>query len=307
MNQNDERATARDYRLVEAAIRFLEAEWRRQPTLEEAAAAAGLSPFHFQRTFVRWAGVSPKRFVQLLTLADARARLRHGETVLAASYGAGLSGPGRLHDLSVSFDALTPGEVRARGAGLTIRHGVGETLFGTGAVAWNERGVCALRFLPEGVQDAAAELAAEWPQALLLRDDAGAGALFRRIFERRADGAPPAAATPLRLLVRATPFQLHVWRALVAVPEGDVTTYGRIAEALGRPTASRAVGQAIGSNPVAWVVPCHRVIRTVPGLGSGIAGGLGGYRWGTPRKAAMLGWEAARTLRHEEEAESRLA
>jgi AraC family transcriptional regulator of adaptative response/methylated-DNA-[protein]-cysteine methyltransferase len=269
-----------DYRRIERAIAYLDGRWQEQPALEEIAAHVGLSAFHFQRLFHRWAGVSPKRFVQWLTLEHAKERLRASATVLDAAFDAGLSGGSRLHDLFVRLEAVTPGEYRRAGRGLHLRFGLHATPFGTCYLATTARGICALGF-GDGEGDARAALAEDWPGAELARDDEGTAAWVARAFA----GNP--GAEGLALFVRATPFQLQVWRALLAVPPGQLTTYQAIARAMGRPSAARAVGNAVGANPVAWLIPCHRVIR---GLGT-----FGGYRWGVPRKRVMLGWEAART------------
>ncbi|MFZ5559118.1 MAG: methylated-DNA--[protein]-cysteine S-methyltransferase [Pseudomonadota bacterium] len=271
---------SRDYARIERAIRYLEAHAGRQPGLGDVAAAVGLSPYHFQRLFTRWAGVSPKRFLGLLTVAHARRLLQSSASVLDAALAVGLSGPGRLHDQFVALEAATPGEVKTGGAGLEIRWGVHASPFGEVLVALTPRGVCRMAFL--GAGDEAAErdaLAAAWPGAAVRRDDAGTASVARAVFA----GVP--GPTP-RLWVRGTNFQVAVWRALLRVPEGAVCTYGDLAAAIGRPGAARAVGQAVGANPVAYLIPCHRVIRGV--------GGLGGYRWGPERKRAMLAWEAAR-------------
>jgi AraC family transcriptional regulator of adaptative response/methylated-DNA-[protein]-cysteine methyltransferase len=268
-----------DYRRVERAIAFLDDRWQQQPPLEEIAAQVGLSPFHFQRLFHRWAGVSPKRFVQWLTVEHAKQSLRDSATVLGATFDVGLSGSSRLHDLFVRLEAVTPGEYRRAGRGLEIRWGRHDSPFGPAFAAVTARGLCALGFGDDEVE-AFGELAGDWPGATLVRDDAATAPWLARAF------APHAGGEGLALFVRATPFQLQVWRALLAVPAGRVTTYGAIAAAIGRPTAARAVGNAVGANPVAWLIPCHRVIREL--------GTFGGYRWGRARKRVMLGWEAAR-------------
>jgi AraC family transcriptional regulator, regulatory protein of adaptative response / methylated-DNA-[protein]-cysteine methyltransferase len=275
----------RDYERIAAAIRFLSERWEEQPSLEQAAAVARLSPFHFQRRFTESVGVSPKRFVQHLTLAHARRALRADATVLGATYAAGLSGPGRLHDLFVTLEALTPGEHRSGGAGIEIVAGIASTPFGRALIGTTPRGVCTLRFLEDDAPaDAAlATLTAEWPRARCQRDDERAAVALAGIFA--ADAPRSGERTPLRVLVRGTTFQLRVWRALLEIPPGATTTYEHIARAVGRPGAARAAGQAIGRNALAWLIPCHRVIRA--------AGGLGGYRWGEARKRALLAWERA--------------
>jgi AraC family transcriptional regulator of adaptative response/methylated-DNA-[protein]-cysteine methyltransferase len=284
-----------DYRRVERAIAFLDERWQEQPSLEAVAAQVGLSPFHFQRMFHRWAGVSPKRFLQGLTLAHAKRQLRgpapvragreanpatYNDNLLAASLDLGLSGPSRLHDLFVRLEAATPGEYRAAGHGVEIRWGLHDSPFGACALGVTGRGICALGFADDEA-GAAAGIQADWPGADLVRDQRATAPWAARVF------AGNAAGEGLALFVRATPFQLQVWRALLAVPPGQVTTYQAIARAIGRtPASSRAVGNAVGANPIAWLIPCHRVIRSV--------GAFGGYRWGRERKRVMLGWEAAR-------------
>lgn len=272
----------RDYRRIEAVIRFLEAHAGEQPLLEAAAAAVGLSEFHLQRLFRRWAGVSPKRFLQYLTVEHAKRALREGLSVLAATYETGLSGPGRLHDLFVAVEAVTPGEYKALGRSLAIRHGVAPSPFGECFLALTERGVCGLEFLIEGDRDGAiGRLHRTWPAARLMPDGKRIAAAARRIFAP-AEGR----REPMTLLLKGTNFQLRVWQALLRIPPGAATSYGALAEALDLPGAARAVGGAVGKNPIAYLIPCHRVLRET--------GRFGGYRWGVERKRAILGWEAAR-------------
>lgn len=270
-----------DVERVTRAIRFLERHRADQPTLADVARAVGLSPHHLQRVFRRWAGVSPKRFLQFLTLEHARTALGEGRSVLASAYEAGLSGPGRLHDLFVTFDAVTPGEYRRRGAGLTIRHGFVPTPFGDGLIAVTERGICGLEFLGARSRSAAlAELQEHWPGARLHPDQAEAATVADRVFG--------SAGTSHRLMldIRGTNFQIKVWEALLRIPVGTLVSYGDVATAIGRPAAHRAVASAVARNPVAFVIPCHRVIRRT--------GRFGEYRWGADRKRAMAAWEAAR-------------
>jgi AraC family transcriptional regulator, regulatory protein of adaptative response / methylated-DNA-[protein]-cysteine methyltransferase len=273
-----------DYERVAAAIGYIDAHAAGQPSLEEVAAAVGLSMHHFHRLFRRWAGITPKRFLQLLTIEAAKRRLDESRSVLNAAYGAGLSGPGRLHDLFVALEGVTPGEYRSGGDGVRIACGVAPTPFGQALVGRTERGVCHLSFL-DAPGDApataptdalVAALRSEWPAAELSRDDGVAAAVAEAIF---AGERPP-------LHVAGTNFQVRVWEALLGIPEGWVTSYEGLAESLGRPGAARAVAGAVARNRVAWLIPCHRVIRKV--------GEAGGYRWGRDRKRAMLAWEAAR-------------
>jgi len=271
----------RDFERVAQAIRYLDEHREEQPGLDEVAGAIGLSPFHFQRLFRRWAGISPKRFLQVLTAEHAKTMLRDSASLLDTSLETGLSGPGRLHDVFVALEAMTPGDYKAEGAGLDIEFGAAATPFGTALIARTQRGVCGLEFL-EPEEDAGpgeAALRRRWPGARWLRRDATAREVASRIFVRKS------APEPLTLLVRGTNFQVQVWRALLRVPPGRVVAYGDLARGVGNPGASRAVGAAVASNPVAYLIPCHRVIRST--------GAVGGYRWGTERKLAMLAWEDA--------------
>ncbi len=270
-----------DYERIEAAIRFLSENIHDQPGLDATAAAVGLSPFHFQRLFRRWAGVSPKQFLKYLTVEHAKARLAASATVLETALDLGLSGPGRLHDHFVTLEAVTPGEFKAAGRGLDIRYGVIDSPFGRCLIARTDRGICGIGFIGDGgEQQELARLGRQWPGARFGRDEAGIAATGEAVFggDRPGDGS-------LRLHVSGTNFQVQVWRALLAIPPGAVATYGQIAAGAGRPTAVRAAGTAIGANPVAWLIPCHRVLRA--------GGATGGYRWGPDRKRAMLAWEAA--------------
>lgn len=279
-------APATDYTRVEAAIRYLDAHYQEQPNLDDLAAYLHLSPYHLQRLFTRWAGISPKRFVQYLTLEHAKQALATSATVLDASLDSGLSGPGRLHDLFVSAEAVTPGEYKTGGLGLRIAWGVYESPFGNCLLAVTDRGICGLTFCDEGVDGAVASLRARWPAARVVEESATARPYFDTIFPGGA--IAPHGATheprPVHLLLKGTNFQIRVWEALLRIPSGGVSTYENIARAIGEPKASRAVGSAIGSNTIAYLIPCHRVIRKT--------GAVGGYRWSPVRKKAMLGWEA---------------
>ena len=270
---------SRDYERIEQAIQFIELNFRSQPTLSDIAQFVGLSEYHFQRLFKRWVGISPKRFLQYLTVEHARAMLRNGSSVLDTSYDTGLSGPGRLHDLFVSVDAVTPGEYKQRGEGLAIAYGFHDTPFGTCFIAASDRGVTNLEF---GDRDGCVQrLHERWSAASLHEDREVTGEFADRIFSN--ERVDPATVT---LYLKGTNFQLKVWQALLEVPAGHITSYRTIATSIGQPTAQRAVGNAVACNPVAFVIPCHRVIRE--------SGEFGNYRWGTARKKAMLGWEAAR-------------
>lgn len=267
------------YATVAQAIHYLRAHAREQPDLETLAGALNLSGFHLQRLFSEWAGISPKRFLQFLSKEEARRRLRASASVLEASLASGLSGPGRLHDLMLSCEAMTPGEYARGGAGLEIAYGSAATPFGEAFVARTARGICRLEFLPGAA--ALQALREEWPQARLHADPAAAREILNTVFQR---GANPA---PLHLLLRGSNFQIQVWQALLRIPPGHLASYGQIARALGKPQAARAVGSAIGANPLAALIPCHRVIRE--------NGDFSDYRWGVERKQALIALEAAQS------------
>ena len=280
MDSNDSFVNGRDFARVARAIRYIEENFRAQPRLSTIAAAARLSEFHFNRLFRRWAGVTPRQYLAFVTARAARGALAHGSSVLDAALALGLSGPGRLHDLLVTLDAVTPGELKARGAGLELTYGFSDTPFGRALLASSARGLSHLTFVqPDSESEALALLAARWPQALRARDDDCAAAQARRIW-----GATAAGGVPLRLAVQGTNFQLKVWQALLQLGSQGATTYAQLARAAGVPHGARAVGNAIGANPVAWLIPCHTVLRA--------DGDLGGYRWGADRKRAMLAWSA---------------
>jgi len=272
---------ASDADRIADAIAFLQQHYRRQPSLDEAAAAVGLSPYHFQRLFRRWAGVSPKRFLQYLTIEHARAALDEGRSLLETSYDAGLSGPGRLHDLFVTFDAVTPGQYKARGAGLSIDYGFIPTPFGEGFVAQTERGVCGLAFVDAGGRAGVLDdYHSRFPGARFRPAQTAADRTGRLIFRPR---QPP---QRLILDLRASNFQIKVWEALLRIVPGTLASYGDVAAAIGQPEAMRAVASAVARNPVSYLIPCHRVIRR--------SGAFGDYRWGTARKKTIVAWEAAR-------------
>jgi AraC family transcriptional regulator of adaptative response/methylated-DNA-[protein]-cysteine methyltransferase len=270
------------YERIARVIRHLDEHHAEQPDLADLAAQAGLSPFHFHRLFSAWAGITPKDFLQCLTLAHARERLRAGESVLDTALNAGLSGPGRLHDLCVNLESASPGELKSGGAGWTLTAGFADTPFGTCLIGDGPRGVCHLSFLDSRNRNAAlAVLQENWPNASLRRNDAAAARLAGRLFTRPAGAVSGA---PLRAYVRGTAFQVRVWRALLRVRPGTLVTYGHLAAVVNQPAAARAVGTAVGQNPLAFLIPCHRVIR-----GTGV---IGGYRWGPLRKRAILAWES---------------
>lgn len=270
-----------DYERVANVIRFLDRHHTEQPDLHQLASAAGLSPFHFHRLFSAWAGVTPKDFLQCLTLEHVKHLLRNGDNVFDAALNAGLSGPGRLHDLCVTLEAASPGEMKNGGAGMQIEYGFGETPFGQALIAETKRGICHLSFVDgHGRNSARNFLTSQWSNAKLNRNDARIAELSAKIFTQVRDGV---SRPTLRAFVRGTPFQLRVWRALLRVPSGSLTTYGRLAQAIGQSQAARAVGSAVGANPIAFIIPCHRVIRET--------GALGNYHWDPIRKRAIVGWE----------------
>jgi AraC family transcriptional regulator of adaptative response/methylated-DNA-[protein]-cysteine methyltransferase len=282
---------SRDFQRIARAIGFIDAHWHEQPTLAQLARVAGLSRFHFSRLFRRWAGVSPRQYLQHVTGVAAKARLRERASVLDAALASGLSGPGRLHDLIVTLEAMSPAEYAQGGAGVRIDCGIAPTPFGLMLSGRTPRGVCYLGFVPDARRESAERLLrAEWPRAELNWSDASAVELARLLWPappaRHVHGRRAGDAGELRLRVRATNFQLRVWRALLAIDPDRHSSYGELARRLGAPHAARAVGQAVAANPVAWVIPCHRVLRG--------SGELGGYRWGPERKRAMLAWEALR-------------
>jgi AraC family transcriptional regulator of adaptative response/methylated-DNA-[protein]-cysteine methyltransferase len=273
--------SARQYALVAQAIRYLRAHAQQQPTLAEVAAAVHLSEHHLQRVFAAWAGISPKRFLQYLSKEHALQALRSAQDVLGAAQASGLSGPGRLHDLLVSCEAMTPGEIKSGGAGVRLSWGQAGTPFGTVLAGWTARGICYLAFLDEDGAQRLDELRAAWPAAELQQDDAEAQRLMAQVF--------PATPQPgrLHLLLRGTNFQLKVWEALLRLPPGRRVSYTQLAALAGRPKAQRAVGSALAANTIGYLIPCHRVIRE--------SGESGHYRWGDERKVAMLAWEAGGT------------
>lgn len=272
-----------DYARIERAIRYLDRERASAPSLADVAAHVGLSESHFQRMFTRWAGISPKRFVQYRTAELVKRLLRERRPVLETTYEAGLSGPGRLHDLVVNAEAVTPGELQRGGLGVTVRYGFHPTPFGDCLIAVTARGVCHLAFVePVTRREALARLEHDWPLAQLVPDQDATRAAAAKAFPPPGSSALPS----LALHVKGTNFQLKVWNALLQIPPGEVTTYGAIARNLGDPNASRAVGSAVGANPVSYLIPCHRVIRA--------SGELGGYAWGVDRKRVMLALETGR-------------
>ena len=277
--QADRNLLSEDYLRIEQAILYLESHYKDQPELGEVAANLGLSEYHFQRLFTRWAGVSPKRFLQFLTKEGAKNLLSRSENLLDTTHQVGLSSLGRLHDLFVTAEAVTPGEYKSGGAGVTIRYGVHPTPFGKCLIATTERGVCHLSFVQTSEGDAIDALVADWKQAKMIEDRRSTVHLVEPIFDLRYNYR----GKPLHIHLRGTNFQLKVWEALLQIPVGEVTTYAGIAARIGNSGATRAVGTAIGHNPIAVLIPCHRVIRK--------AGEFGNYRYGALRKKALLARE----------------
>lgn len=268
------------YNVMRRAIDLID-EGGAAMTLDELARAMNMSPAHFQRLFSQWVGVSPKRFQQYLTLGHAKALLRDRFTTLEAAHETGLSGGGRLHDLFLRWEAMSPGEYAKGGAGLTIYWGWFESPFGPALIMGTDKGICGMGFAAEsGEEHAMEDLTGRWPRAQFVEDP-----MRLRPWVNSAFGTTgKLEAAPLYLI--GAPFQIKVWEALLSIPSGHVTTYSEIADAIGHPKAVRAVGTAVGRNPVSWLIPCHRALRK--------SGGLGGYHWGLPVKRAMLAFEAAK-------------
>jgi AraC family transcriptional regulator, regulatory protein of adaptative response / methylated-DNA-[protein]-cysteine methyltransferase len=288
---------ATDYDRVRRALEYMTARWRRQPSLEDVAAHVGLSERHFHHLFRRFAGITPKAFLQAITLDHAKALLKDSASLLDATYEVGLSGPSRLHDLFVTHEAMSPGEWKAGGEGLTLRYGFRQSPFGEALAVMTDRGLAGLGWVddkaaagraadvgkPAGGRDGAlADMMRRWPKARFVEDPAGAARTIGRIFDCESWRADE----PLNIVMLGSDFEIRVWRALLAIPMGRAATYGDVARHIGKPAAARAVGAAVGRNPISFVVPCHRVL--------GRSGALTGYHWGITRKQAILGWEAGK-------------
>ena len=270
-----------DYELVKHTLAFISENWREQPSLETLADQAGLSPPHLQRLFTRWAGLSPKGFLQAVTLDHARGLLRDSASILETSYELGLSGPGRLHDLFITHEGMSPGLYKVRGRGLNITYGFHDCPFGRALILVTQDGLAGLAFADEGDEiSALADMKSRWPEAVYTENPKVTASYARRIFETQNWSADQ----PLRVVFIGTDFEIRVWETLLRIPLGKASTYSDIAAHLGKPQAARAVGTAVGKNPISFVVPCHRVL--------GKSGGLCGYHWGLTRKRAILGWEA---------------
>lgn len=276
-----------DYQRIEQAIHFINEHRDNQPSLAEIAEAVSLSEYHFQRLFSAWAGVSPKKFIQFLNKEYALELLRKDHSILDTSLSVGLSGPGRLHDLILNWEAATPGDIRSGGRGLRIGYGLHDSPFGSVFIAATDKGICKMSFCGDSMQKAIEELASEWPQAELIYAQTSTSILIEKIFSTSAtENSQEPEGNRLSLFLKGTAFQIKVWEALLKIPFGHLTSYDQVAAEVGKPKASRAVGTAVGANPIAYLIPCHRVIRKV--------GVLGQYRWGSERKQAIVGWEAAR-------------
>ncbi|MEI6572207.1 MAG: bifunctional helix-turn-helix domain-containing protein/methylated-DNA--[protein]-cysteine S-methyltransferase [Alphaproteobacteria bacterium] len=274
-----------DYDRVRTAIAFISREWRRQPSLDEIAGAVGISASHLHAVFRRWSGLSPKSFLQAVTLDHARRLLKSDAPLLDASLELGLSGPGRLHDLFVTHEAMSPGEWKTGGAGLTLSYGFHPSPFGEALAVVTEHGLAGIGFVDEGDRAAAlADMTRRWPKATFVENAGLTGPAVERAFTpdlwRKGQ--------PLKIVMIGSDFEIRVWRALLSIPFGRLTTYGDLAQTIGQPKAARAVGAAVGRNPISFVVPCHRVI--------GKSGTLTGYHWGLSRKQAILGWEACQLV-----------
>jgi len=269
-----------DYLRIEQAIAFLCEHAEEQPSLSDLAKNVGISEHHLQRLFSRWVGVSPKRFVQFLTKQRAKQMLTQSRTVLDTAHDLGLSGPSRLHDLLISCEAMTPGEIKSLGVGLLIHHGYAASPFGLAYIGWTDRGVCHMAFCQCPQFEVEETLRERWSGASFQRDDKGAAAYIDQIFQAGNN------KQPLHLVLKGTNFQLKVWEALLTIEEGQLVSYSQLAAMIGSPKASRAVGTAVASNQIGFLIPCHRVIRET--------GEIGNFRWGSTRKAAIQGWEAAR-------------
>ncbi len=270
----------KDYTRIEKSLLYLQDHLRDKPSLETIARQAGLSPFHFQKLFKRWAGISPKTYLAFLTSRLAGERLRQSLNVLDTTLEAGLSSPGRLHDLMVKTEALTPGEIKSGGQGVEITYGFSESPFGWALVGLTRRGICHLGFPMEGKKkEAFLKMKKDWPKAQFKEDGNKSKEMICQIF-----GSPP---QPMKTLLKGSSFQIKVWEALLQIPSGETCSYGEVAEKIGHSKAGRAVGSAVSANPVAYLIPCHRVIRG--------SGNLGGYSWGLPKKRVMLDWESARS------------
>jgi AraC family transcriptional regulator of adaptative response/methylated-DNA-[protein]-cysteine methyltransferase len=270
-----------DYQRIAQAIAFLRRNYLTQPDLCTVAHHVNLSEYHFQRLFTKWVGISPKRFLQYLTVEYAKSKIAQSKNLLDLTLDVGLSSPGRLHDLFIKLEAMSPGEFKAQGLGLEICYGIHDTPFGQALIATTVRGICNLFFLDAVTNDVERMLYLEWKEAKIIQDQIATKKICEQIF----DPSALSSRKPISVLVKGTNFQIQVWKALLNLPLGSMTTYQTLACIIGCPTSARAIGNAIGHNSIAYLIPCHRVIRET--------GELGGYRWGIERKSLILGWEAS--------------
>ncbi len=268
-----------DYDRIAKVVRYVSEHYVEQPNLDELARKAGWSRYHFHREFTKWMGITPKDFVQCLTLEKAKALMLGGESVLDAAIDVGLSGPSRLHDLCVTLEAATPGELKEGGRGLTLTYGQVATPFGLMVMARSDRGICHLAF-QDDLEAGLETIKEAWPQSKLIRDDQSTAKAMADVFQCEINET-----CPLRIWVKGSAFQVRVWKALLQVPRGRLISYGSLAKRIEAPKAARAVGSAVAANPIAYLIPCHRVIRE--------SGVLGNYRWQPERKRALLAWETA--------------
>ena len=279
-------SSAEDYGQIAQAIAYIRDNAGRQPSLEEIAFQAGLSPWHFQRKFKSWVGVSPKRFLEFLTVQHAKELLDNSASILDASLDLGLSGPGRLHDQFVTIEAVTPGQYKRLGSGLEIYHGIHPSPFGPMFLALTDKGICELAFgSGEVLENEARGLHRRWPAAQVFQDSKRTASTADRLFSPRS-GSGDGRESGFHLFVKGTNFQVNVWRALLRVPEGSLISYKQLARLTGNPAAIRATASAVGANPVSYLIPCHRILRST--------GELGGYHWGIERKRALIAWDSAR-------------
>jgi AraC family transcriptional regulator, regulatory protein of adaptative response / methylated-DNA-[protein]-cysteine methyltransferase len=278
---------AADYIRIEKAIRYLESNYREQPSLDDLARHLGLSPFHFQRLFRRWVGISPKRFLQFLTVEYAKGLLDESRSVLDVTYESGLSSPGRLHDLFVTIEAMTPGEFKNRGQGLVIYWGIHQSPFGDCLLAVTDRGICGLAFVDRNQRAVLMDLKSRWPNAEFIEKPSMTKKIADSIFKiEKADSS-----SPIKLLLLGTNFQLKVWEALIRIPSGHLCSYEDVAKMAGSENAIRAAASAVAANPISYLIPCHRVIQKM--------GVFGNYHWGATRKKAIIAFEAARREKSE--------
>ena len=275
----DKLESHRHYRIVEQAIHFIHAQFEQQPTLAEIAASVHVSEYHLQRIFSEWAGISPKRFLQFVTKQAAIEALNHTSNLIEASHQVGLSGSSRLHDLMVTCEAMTPGEMKQAGEGVLIQYGTVSTPFGDAVIGWTERGICYLQFVEGQIQAVIADLHSQWPKASLQINDAEAALISQNIF------ASPLERGKIHLVLKGTNFQVKVWEAMINTHPAQQLSYAQVAQLIGSPKASRAVGTALANNTIGYLIPCHRVIKS--------NGDIGNYRWGIDRKSAILAWEKA--------------